>query len=408
MRIERDILLVGSPTTGAEKSQETRPAPSGALDTFGRTGLIRVRLTVAETAEVYAKRALDRARAKLYAIAGGSYDSNDVMASRLTVQQRVAYFRTPEFKNWVRAERACGREVFWLKDLDKTQAAGDIFTFFFKWRADNAQFSEAQNDELKKFFAHIKAKDPTAISDEEMAKVATNSGSENGHLVVELWQRKEAGHPGLSLIDFWEGAYWPTQLGLTEQEKADQVRAFAPHYAKKIFPHAREDNEALAAAGVHVVIVSNGDQELAQAVAPLLGIDPRNVVGSNLIYENGVATKINHSYEIFDPVWNARPQGGKPLSYHFWMNKEKERFGWSGLDENRIVVAGRDGDSASSDGGMMILMMKQAAIGNFMVDTPNEPGRLQKMLALARKYGWTKGQFVTLAPDAPASGAIPD
>jgi hypothetical protein len=46
--------------------------------------------------------------------------------------------------------------------------------------------------------------------------------------------------------------------------------------------------------------------------------------------------------------------------------------------------------------------------GNFMIDTPGEPKRLERFQALARKYGWTKGQFVTLVPRPSASGAMPD
>lgn len=376
------------------------------VDTVSRTRSIRV--TDAEANEIKARRALLAARAALYAISGGSYDSNDVSAASLTLEQRVTYFKSPAFKTWVAAEKACGREVFWLKDVDKTQASGDVFTFFFKWRADNGKFTEQHNDVMKKFIADAKAKDPSAITDAQLAASRTNSPSQNANLVLELWKSKEAGGPGIGLLDFWSGVYWPTQLGLTRKEKRAMVKAFAPEYAPRVFPSLRADNEALTAAGVHVVIVSNGDQELARAVAPILGIKPMNAVGSHLVYDkNGVSTGVNHAYEIFDHVWGGRPQPGKPLSVHYYMNSNKERWHWNGLDEERIVLAGRDGDSASSDGGMMILMNKPAAIGNFMVDTPNEPGRLKRFLEVAKKYGWTLGQFFTLVPKAPEKGPIP-
>ena len=397
------------PAEASTVTHETGFAKRARPDTYVGTGRVTVRLSRAEANELTARRCLSRARAELYRVAGGSYASDRVDASSLTMEQRLAYFGSRPFKQWVAAERACGRQVFWLKDLDKTQAAGDIFTFFFKWRADNGMFSERQNDALKKFLFETKAKHPSAITEAEMARVAGNSATDNARLVVELWKRKEAGGEGISLLDFWAGAYWPSQIGLTRAEKLEQVRQFAPTYAAKIFPGVREDNLALTRAGVNVVIVSNGDQELAQSVTPLLGIEERNAVGSHLIYdEHGVSTGVNHAYEIFDKDWGARPQAGKPLSFHYWLNANKERWDWRGLEEDRIVLAGRDGDSASSDGGMMILMNKPAAIGNFMIDTPGEPQRLERFEALARKYGWTKGQFVRLVPRAPASGAMPD
>ena len=70
------------------------------------------------------------------------------------------------------------------------------------------------------------------------------------------------------------------------------------------------------------------------------------------------------------------------------------------------MIAGRDGDSASADGGLMILG-QTAAIGNFMVDTPGEPKRLQKFKAVADKYGWTPGQFFTLKQSASECGNLP-
>src|SRR6185437_9242895 len=90
------------------------------------------------------QRALEQAQAKLYSIAGGSIDSGNVRLSSLTTWQRIEYFKTSEFRRWVKIEQAAGNEIFWLKDVDKTQGAGDVFTFFFKYRADNQLFSTQQ------------------------------------------------------------------------------------------------------------------------------------------------------------------------------------------------------------------------------------------------------------------------
>jgi hypothetical protein len=195
---------------------------------------------------------------------------------------------------------------------------------------------------------------------------------------------------------------------MTREEKEKQVREFAPHYAARIYPGVPEENRTLEEAGVHVVLVSNGDQELAIAVSNLLGIKPENVVGSHLIYgEDGRATGVNHSYEVFDEDWETRPQPGKPLSFHYWAHVNRGRWGWKHLDDRKIVIAGRDGDSASADGGMMILL-PPPAIGNFMVDTPGEPTRIQKFHVLAAKYGWTRGQFFTLVQLPAPAGNYPD
>ncbi len=49
-----------------------------------------------------------------------------------------------------------------------------------------------------------------------------------------------------------------------------------------------------------------------------------------------------------------------------------------------------------------------AAIGNFMIDTPHEPNRVLKFYDLARKYGWTPGQFFTLVQDPSGPSAWED
>lgn len=347
-----------------------------------------------------AQTLLERATRKLYEIAGGSRDSGDVRAAKLTTAQRIAYFRCAEFRDWVASEKAAGREVFWLKDVDKTQAAGDIFTFFFKWRADNGKFTDAQLKVIHSFLVSRR---------HALLRPFLRFASHTPHQVVGLWQQKEQGGDGIGMLDFWAGAYWPSQIGLTEAEKLAQVREFAPIYAAKVYPGVAEENRTLEEMGVHVVIVSNGDQELARGVAGVLGINPQNVVGSHLIYgADGRATGVNHTYEVFDDVWNHRPQPGKPLSFHYWMHMNRKRFGWAHIDEDKIVIAGRDGDSAPADGGMMIMLPIPASIGNFMIDTPGEPERIEKFYRLASKYGWSGGKFITLVQQPSLTGSIPD
>ncbi|MFA7341337.1 MAG: hypothetical protein WC028_31435 [Candidatus Obscuribacterales bacterium] len=379
--------------------------------------------------------ALDAAQDKLYSIAGGSIDSGNAKAARMTSQERLDYFRSEEFRHWVACERAAGRQVFWLKDVDKTQGAGDIFTFFFKWRADNGKFTVKQlaviADYLEKnrkqrenqgqpqiknqqaptsWSARMLAAIKKACQSFGQSKNSNNSEvSELGpHEALRLWLNKEAGGDGIAMMDFWTNVYWPSQVGLSKAEKLAQVTAFAPLYANKAYPGVKEENELLESIGVTVVIVSNGDQELAIAVAPVLGVKPENVVGSHLIYDkNGISTGVNHSYEVGGEEWHAKPQPGKPLSFHYWLHINRARFGWSRIDERKFVIAGRDGDSASTDGGMMILM-HPCAIGNFMINTPGEPARLEKFLAVASKYGWTVGQFITLDHSPSKTGYRPD
>jgi len=349
---------------------------------------------------------LTAARRRLYEIAKGHIDSNNVEASSLTTEERMAFFRTPEFVAWVEAERASGHQVFWLKDVDKTQAAGDIFTFFYKWRADNKKFSPSQLKTIEDFL--LSRMNPVERAAFKVARRFTSLDRLSPYEVIRLWQSKEHGGPGISLLDFWSKIYWPTQIGLTKEEKESQVREFAPHYAKKVYPGVPEENRLLEELGVNVVIVSNGDHELALAVSGILGIKPENVVGSRLVYgKDGRATGCLYSYELFDEEWSDRPQPGKPLSFHYWAHVNRKRLGLPHLSDEQIVVAGRDGDSASADGGMMILL-SPPAIGNFMVDTPGEPGRLKKFFELAARYGWTRGQFFTLRQLASKSGAVPE
>lgn len=360
---------------------------------------------------------LASARARLFATTGSHARSGDVRAARLTTQERIAFFRSPEFRDWVAYEKSFGKQVFWLLDVDKTQAAGDVFTFFYKWRCDNNKFSPRQIEVIERFLLKQQARLrsigvratrlawslPSLVGCQpELPRFARLSPYD----VLRLWESKEAGGSGIGLFDFWSNVYWPSQACMTRAQKIAQVNDFAPHYACRIYPGVKEQNTALSEAGVEPVIVTNGDQELAVAVAPLLGIKAQNVVGSHMIYEGEHATGENHSYEVFAEEWASRPQPGKPLSFHYWMHVNRGRWGWEDLDEEQIVIAGRDGDSASSDGGMMIFL-PTPAIGNFMIDTPGEPERLKKFQSVASKYGWSKGRYFTVAHSASSRGWKP-
>lgn len=338
--------------------------------------------------------ALAIARGQLYAVAGGNIDSGDVRAARLSTRQRIKYFRTHAFREWVAAENAAGRQVFWLKDVDMTQSAGDAFTFFFKWKADNDAFTKPQLAAINQYL--IKRE----FTGRSLGKKAPAK-------VLDLWHQHEQGGPGLSLLDFWSGAYWPSQTGLTRDEKREQVEAFLPSFKGRVYPGVPEENRLLEKIGVHVVIVSYGDQELASGLATMLGVKPENAVGTRLLYrKNGRSDGSRHSYETFDKDWLSRPQAGKALSFHFWLHHNREKWGWKHLDHRKVVIAGRDGDSASSDGGMMILM-SPPALGNFMVDTPGQPKRIAKFQVVAAKYGWTPGQFFTLVQKPSLLGDVP-
>ncbi len=349
-------------------------------------------LTKELATKIEALVAMESARNHLYSIAGGSLDSGDVHAASLSTSQRIDFFRSTEFRAWVAKENAAGRQVFWLKDVDKTQAAGDIFTFFFDWRADNGAFTGKQLSVIRKFLLS------------HGVDVALQDGPQE---VLRLWQQKEEGGEGIEIVDFWTQVYWPSQIGVSRREKEEQVKAFASYYQSRVYPHVPDENRLLEELGVHVVIVSNGDQELAISAGSVLGIKAENVVGSNLLYdENGMSTGVNHSYELFEKFWSDKPQPGKQFSFHFWLHKNRARWGWNRISEQKFVIAGRDGDSASADGGMMILG-QTVAMGNFMVDTPNEPARLAKFQKVADKYGWTPGQFFTLKQSPSSCGNMP-
>jgi|AGTN01.2.fsa_nt_gi hypothetical protein len=361
---------------------------------------------------------LARAKAKLYSITGGSEESGDVRAAKLTTAQRIEYFKSPEFRDWVASEKACGKQVFWLKDVDKTQGAGDVFTFFFEWRAKNNKFSAQQLRIIGKFLLSkrhflarpfIRVASAVAnLSNRLLGTAVPQSLQLTPAAVLRGWKSHELGGDGFGLMDFWGKCYWPSQTGLTKEEKLAQVREFAPTYAEKAYPGVAEENRVLTEAGVEVVIVSNGDQELAIAIAPVLDVLPENVVGSHLMYDDeGLSMGENHTYEVYDEDWAVRPQPGKFLSFHYWLHMNRKRFGWNRINDSKTVIAGRDGDSGSTDGGMMIFMAP-CAIGNFMVNTPGEPGRIERFYKLVDKYGGTPGQYFTLNHQPSKTGALPE
>jgi hypothetical protein len=339
--------------------------------------------------------ALASARAKLYSIAGGSHDSGDPRASRMTLAQRIDFIDSKEFRDYIAAERDADVTPFWKKDVDKTQGAGDVFTFMFKHRADNGMFSPRQLKEVSDF---LRAR--SALKRPRLKNLTP-------YALLAQWQAHEEGGEGVEMMEFWR-VYWKAQLGLTREEKLAQVASFAPSYAAKVFPGVREENQLLTEVGVEVVIVSNGDQELAIAISPYLGVKPQNVVGSHLKYDDkGVSIGVNHSYEVFGDDWLVRPQPGKNLSFHYWLHANRKRFFRDRINEDRFVIVGRDGDSGSTDGGMMI-HGHPATIGNFMVEVPGEPGRVLKFQQMMAKYGWTCGNCITLVQEPSRTGFLPD
>ncbi|MBI3554533.1 MAG: hypothetical protein HY077_18725 [Elusimicrobia bacterium] len=459
----------GEPGTGRDDGVEAALAQAVELQLPGEVVYDRAKATHAPRAvdaPADPATSLQTARAAFYKITGGSYDSNDVTAAKISLAQRTAFFKSPEFKNYVAAEKAAGRTVFWLKDIDKTQASGDIFTFYFKYLADKGLLTPQHNATMRAFLngmafkstirdakvladladvgsepAAVKAvleaaaakgsiKAPALPSDEDgaksflngvsvkgqikdpkllaqLAKADSNDSKANAYTVIDLWRSKEKGGEGIGMLDFWSSIYWRTQKGLTKFQKLRRVAGFKKFYASKIYPGIYEDNKALEEAGVEVLAISNGDQELAIAVAPLLGIKRHNVVGSYLQYDpkTGLSTGVDHAYEIFDKEgnWNRWPQPGKILSTHFLINRERHRYGLSEFDEDKIVIAGADGDSAASDGGMWVYFTDKP-FGNFVVDSPHEPGRRMKSLIMAQTYGGTKGQYITLIHDPRSPG----
>ncbi|OYV27277.1 MAG: hypothetical protein B7W98_02110, partial [Parcubacteria group bacterium 20-58-5] len=168
---------------------------------------------------------LERAQNKLYEIAGGSIDSGNVQAARLTTKQRMDYFRSPEFRDWVASENAAGRQVFWLKDVDKTQGAGDLFTFFYKWRADNNKFSPRQLQVIADFLLGLESRWGRFVARFQSARLKAPRLAPEA--VIKTWLAKEDGGKGIGMLDFWSGAYWPSQIGLSRAEKLAQVQAFA-------------------------------------------------------------------------------------------------------------------------------------------------------------------------------------
>lgn len=280
-------------------------------------------------------------------------------------EQRVELFRSEQFKSWVQAENAAGRPVLWLSDLDKAKAAGDTFTYFFEYRVRHQLFTEAQNKELREGLLKL-----DSISPQQQGEAKVNTPTQNAQLVLDLWRSHEfEGRPGIDLTTFWSTFYWPSNIGMSRDERQQMIKAFAPEYVSRIYPEVQEENQALKDSGVTPVIVSHGDLEIARAVAPFLGVDPINVVAEASHYNaSDLHTGTGNPLVVQDPKWRELPQSGKLILFNSWV---AQRFGGQ-----EYVVAGFDGDSPSTDGGAMLTLRPR--VGYFIVDTPgtHDAGRL--------------------------------
>ena len=125
----------------------------------------------------------------------------------LTSEQRLEYFSSEKFTDWVAFERKLGNRVMWLTDLDKAKAAGDSFVYFFEWRIRNEAFSADQGVQLKRLLAAHAGSDTTHI--EELSPVQA------ARMVFESWKHAETRTgSGISFLDFWAKGFWPSQVGL--------------------------------------------------------------------------------------------------------------------------------------------------------------------------------------------------
>ena len=315
----------------------------------------------------------------------------------LTSMQRTEFFRSTAFTSWVRAEQEVGRPVLWLTDLDKTKAAGDAFTFVWDYRIRKGLFTEQQNSELTARLARV-----DSLTKVQKGLLQVQSPIENAKLIFDLWQAHEFdGSQGISLDVFWRDLYWPSNIGFSRDERRQFLSEFAPEYAQRVFPGAREEMAALSEAGVIPVVVTHGDVEVAQAVAGYLGVAAENVTGEGGYYsERGIHIGVGDSLVVFDEAWRDKPQSGKLVRFNHWVGK---RFG-----EVEYVVAGFDGDSPASDGGAMLTLRPR--LGYFMVDTPgqHDAGRLPSFIDFVRKHsGGHSARFYAVSYDASAGGARP-
>ncbi len=332
---------------------------------------------------------------ELYRLAGGSLDSNDVRAARISTRQRIELICSPQFRSWVDSRLVAGKQVFWIKDMDGTQRAGDVFVDFFRWLVQNNKFCSEGRKHVESFLRRRLA---------TVSPFACATGDDaTPQAALRLWDTQAS---GFGLLDFWR-LYWLSQIGVTREERATMLAEFAPHATACAFPGVIEENLALEAAGVHVVLVTAGDQELAVAVAPGLGIKPENVVGSPLQYTaDGYSNGLIHSYDILDQEWADKPQPGKDLNFRYWIwcQVANGRWGWSHRDDRKMVIAGIDGDSPSADLGMMLwLLGAPATLGHFMVSNPGDTRRLERFYYLSGRYGSTLGRFITLLQESPQS-----
>ena len=320
------------------------------------------------------------ARHSLFEIAKSKPDTLDFSAGKISTNDLLGYVRSDGFKDWVKAEKNAGSEVFWPTDIDKTLASGDLFEHYFKWRAENNKFTP---DQLKLVSDAVKQILPNATATTPMD-------------VVRLAEPQANGKPAIGLGDYWSKIYWPSTKGMTAEARMSEINEFAPSYADKVYDQIAEVHQAVEAAGAHVVAVSTGDEELAKGIASLIAIKPENMIGSKPLYDsNGITKGAYSGYDITDPDWINRPQPDKPMLFHDWLSANKSRFGWDHLAESKIKVAAFSGDSAGMDGGMMIFATPKS-LANFMVDTPGEGGRLQNFQALAKQFGYTPSSFITL------------
>lgn len=336
------------------------------------------------------------AKAELFTMArSNTHHANGLPA--LTSADRLKYFQSDTFRRWIQIECKLGNQVVWITDLDKAKASGDSFVYFTDWRARNAAFTTEQ---VEAFAELLRANAPSLHS--RLPHLLAQSPSKIAHQALKSWARNELkGSEGISLKELFMQGYWSSFKGMTRPEKMKLVQDFAPEYQNKIFPGAREEHLALAAAGVKVIIVTNGDADLARSIAPLMGISPDNVAGVDAYYDGeGRATGEAHILEIEDEEWARRPQPGKPIRFECFL---RERF-----PNRQVILAGFDGDSPAADGGGMLFLKPK--LGYFMVDTPGSHDRMRitKFNDFVRRYGQRfESHFVVLGYNEPIDGPIP-
>lgn len=357
---------------------------------------------VDELGRILANKHLNSARADLWSLVDNNTASHRLDVPSLGVGERTSFFGSDVFKAWVESEHKIGNRVLWVTDLDKAMASGDTFVYFFDWRARHATFTDQQNQIMLEALTRTKVFDTA-----KLYSLKSNSPQENAREILQLWSRHErVGAPGIDLATFWREIYWPTLIGLSPKEKAQMVAAFVQEYPPKIFPGVLKANATLRDSGVEVVIVTNGDEDLAKGVAPALGIDPRNVAGVETEYHGERATGRGHFLEIFDAEWSRRPQPGKFIRLGCWAERDEQKA--RSIEGKAIVIAGFDGDSPGPDGGAMLFMRPK--LGYFMVDTPgsHDQHRIKGFKDFVERYAhWHAERFIALTYPEPQHGPFP-